>query len=58
MSSRGRVAAVGAILVGSFVMVSLWWGLQHAALSNPPVLGRVAPQLAICLLYTSDAADE
>lgn len=28
-------------------MLSLAWGLQHAALSNPPVLGRVAPKLAI-----------
>lgn len=28
-------------------MISLVWGLQHAALSNPPLLGRPAPQLAI-----------
>src|SRR5437016_2269863 len=28
-------------------MLSLVWGLQHAALSNPPVLGRSAPGLAI-----------
>lgn len=28
-------------------MLSLAWGLQHAALSNPPVLGKPAPALAI-----------
>ena len=28
-------------------MISLVWGLEHAAISNPPVLGRVAPQIAI-----------
>src|SRR5215472_5034346 len=28
-------------------MLSLGWGLQHAALSNPPVLGRQAPNLVI-----------
>jgi len=28
-------------------MVSLVWGLQHAALANPPLLGRTAPKLAI-----------
>lgn len=28
-------------------MLSLVWGLQHAALSNPPVLGKPAPALAI-----------
>ena len=28
-------------------MLSLVWGLQHAALSNPPVLGSPAPMLTI-----------
>jgi|SRR5215470_2291111 len=28
-------------------MLSLAWGLQHAALSNPAVLGKPAPRLAI-----------
>ena len=28
-------------------MLSLAWGLQHAALSSPQLLGRPAPQLAI-----------
>ena len=36
-----------ALAVGSALMLSLAWGLQHAALSNPPVLGRAAPKLAI-----------
>jgi cytochrome c biogenesis protein CcmG, thiol:disulfide interchange protein DsbE len=44
-----RSAAIAAVAVGlgSVLMLSLVWGLQHAALSNPPVLGRVAPKLAI-----------
>ena len=33
--------------LGSFLIVSLTWGLQHAAMSNPAVLGREAPHLAI-----------
>ena len=36
-----------AIVLGSVLMLSLYWGLQHAALANPPVLGRTAPLLAI-----------
>jgi cytochrome c biogenesis protein CcmG, thiol:disulfide interchange protein DsbE len=36
-----------ALVLGSILMLSLVWGLQHAALSNPPVLGRTAPQLGI-----------
>jgi cytochrome c biogenesis protein CcmG/thiol:disulfide interchange protein DsbE len=36
-----------AIAVSAVVIVSLDWGLQHAALANPPVLGRSAPNLAI-----------
>ena len=28
-------------------MLSLAWGLQHAALANPPLLGKPAPRLAI-----------
>jgi len=44
-----RSLAIGgvAVAVCSVVMLSLAWGLQHAALANPPVLGRVAPDLAI-----------
>ena len=36
--------AVGA---GAVLILSLLWGLQHAALVNPPVLGKTAPELAI-----------
>jgi cytochrome c biogenesis protein CcmG/thiol:disulfide interchange protein DsbE len=48
MSPR-RSVAVGAIalVLGSILILSLAWGLRHAALANPPVLGRQAPQLAI-----------
>lgn len=43
-----RIAVAGLALVAAGVlMASLAWGLQHAALSNPPVLGRPAPALAI-----------
>jgi cytochrome c biogenesis protein CcmG/thiol:disulfide interchange protein DsbE len=40
-------AAVGA---GAVLMLSLAWGLQHAALASPQLLGRPAPKLAIQLL--------
>jgi len=36
-----------AIVLGSVLMLSLAWGLQHAALANPPLLGKTAPKLAI-----------
>jgi cytochrome c biogenesis protein CcmG/thiol:disulfide interchange protein DsbE len=44
-----RSAAIGAvaIVLGSLLVLSLSWGLQHAALSSAPVLGRAAPPLAI-----------
>jgi len=46
--SRTRLAiALGAIGFGGVLILSLGWGLQHAALQNPPLLGRTAPQLAI-----------
>ena len=39
---------IGVAVAGTAVlMLSLVWGLQHAALSNPPVLGKQAPALAI-----------
>ena len=43
---RGLIAG-GAIVAGSVLMLSLAWGLQHAALSSPQVLGRPAPALTI-----------
>lgn len=44
-----RSAAIGAfaIVLGSVLVLSLAWGLQHAAMSSAPVLGRQAPKLAI-----------
>src|ERR1700694_2633641 len=40
------IAGVASVLA-SVLMLSLVWGLQHAALANPPLLGKTAPQLAI-----------
>ena len=44
-----RSVAIGAVAIGlgSILMLSLAWGLTHAAFSNPSVLGRPAPALAI-----------
>lgn len=44
-----RSAAIGAVafVLGSILLLSLAWGLQHAAISSAPVLGRAAPKLAI-----------
>ena len=47
MSRRSLAIGSVAIALGSVLMLSLACGLQHAALSNPPVLGRLAPKLAI-----------
>lgn len=46
-SRWGRAIGALAIALGSILMLSLAWGLSHAALSNPSVLGRPAPALAI-----------
>ncbi|MHB8611564.1 MAG: TlpA family protein disulfide reductase [Candidatus Dormibacteraceae bacterium] len=47
MSRRSGTVAVVAIVLGALLMLSLVWGLEHAALANPPLLGRTAPKLAI-----------
>jgi cytochrome c biogenesis protein CcmG/thiol:disulfide interchange protein DsbE len=39
--------AAGAIVLGSVLMLSLAWGLQHAALTRPAVIGNAAPDLVI-----------
>ena len=44
---RRALVAGGAIVAGSVLMLSLAWGLQHAALTSPQLLGRAAPPLAI-----------
>jgi len=41
------IVAGAAIILGGVLMLSLAWGLQHAALANPPLLGKTAPRLAI-----------
>jgi cytochrome c biogenesis protein CcmG, thiol:disulfide interchange protein DsbE len=47
VARRSWAIGAGAIALGSILVLSLAWGLQHAAMSNPAVLGRVAPRLAI-----------
>jgi cytochrome c biogenesis protein CcmG/thiol:disulfide interchange protein DsbE len=47
VNRRSALIAACAILAGSALMLSLAWGLRHAALSNPPLLGKTAPKLAI-----------
>ena len=39
--------SAGAIVLGTALMVSLAWGLQHAAMTSPHLLGHTAPDLAI-----------
>ncbi len=39
--------SAGAIVLGTALMVSLAWGLQHAAMTSPHLLGHAAPDLAI-----------
>ncbi len=39
--------SAGAIVLGTVLMVSLAWGLQHAAMTSPHLLGHSAPDLAI-----------
>ncbi len=44
---RRALIAGGAVVAGAILMLSLAWGLQHAALTSPQLLGRPAPTLAI-----------
>jgi thiol-disulfide isomerase/thioredoxin len=46
MTPRAAIAAC-AIVLGSVLVLSLAWGLQHAALTSPALLGNTAPRLAI-----------
>jgi cytochrome c biogenesis protein CcmG, thiol:disulfide interchange protein DsbE len=39
--------AAGAIVLGSVLMISLAWGIQHAAMTHPAVIGNPAPKLGI-----------
>ena len=47
MNRRSGLIAVGAIVLGSVLMLSLAWGLQHAAMQRPALIGNAAPRLAI-----------
>ena len=47
MSRKSLLIGLGSVALGSLLVLSLAWGLQHAALANPPLLGRPAPELAI-----------
>lgn len=47
MNVRSGFISAGAIVLGAVLMVSLAWGLQHAAMSSPHLLGHTAPDLAI-----------
>jgi thiol-disulfide isomerase/thioredoxin len=47
VNRRSGTVAVIAIVLGLVLTASLAWGLQHAALANPPLLGKTAPRLAI-----------
>ncbi len=54
MKVRKAVFFGAAAVVGAVLLLSLAWGLQHAAMSSPQLLGQPAPQLAI---QTVDGAD-
>jgi cytochrome c biogenesis protein CcmG, thiol:disulfide interchange protein DsbE len=44
--------------LASILLLSLAWGLKHAALSNPPVLGKQAPALAVQTMYDGKVSIE
>jgi cytochrome c biogenesis protein CcmG, thiol:disulfide interchange protein DsbE len=47
LNARTALISGGAVVAGSVLMLSLGWGLQHAALTSPQLLGRPAPPLTI-----------
>jgi cytochrome c biogenesis protein CcmG, thiol:disulfide interchange protein DsbE len=47
VNRRSALVAAGAVFLGSVLMLSLAWGLQHAAANRPAVIGNTAPRLAI-----------
>lgn len=47
LNVRSGLISAGAIVLGAALMVSLAWGLQHAAMTSPHLLGHPAPNLAI-----------
>lgn len=50
MNARTALISGAAVAGAAVLMLSLAWGLQHAALSSPQLLGRPAPPLAIAPL--------
>src|ERR1035437_3470943 len=53
VNRRSGFFAAGAIVLGSVLLLSLAWGLQHAALNRPALIGNTAPRLAIQTLAGS-----
>src|SRR5258708_36272056 len=47
VSRRSGVFAAVAIGLATVLVVSLAWGLQHAALAHPSLLGKAGPRLAL-----------
>jgi cytochrome c biogenesis protein CcmG/thiol:disulfide interchange protein DsbE len=47
LNVRAGLITGGVAVGGSVLLLSLGWGLQHAALKSPQVLGRHAPDLTI-----------
>jgi cytochrome c biogenesis protein CcmG/thiol:disulfide interchange protein DsbE len=47
LNLRSGLISAGAVVLGTALMASLAWGLQHAAMSSPHLLGHTAPDLAI-----------
>ncbi len=45
--ARAAAIAAGAVALGSVLMLSLAWGLQHAAMQRPALIGNAAPRLTI-----------
>ena len=53
MNRRSGFIAAGAIVLGSILMLSLGWGLQHAAMARPSLIGNAAPRITIQTLEGS-----
>src|SRR5207302_9092511 len=47
VNRKSAVNRATAIIISSVLLPPLAWGLQHAALANPPVLGKVAHNVAL-----------
>ncbi|HET7465791.1 MAG TPA: redoxin family protein [Candidatus Dormibacteraeota bacterium] len=54
MNVKRSVFFGAAVVAGAVLLLSLAWGLQHAAMSSPQLLGQPAPRLAIQTLDGTD----